>query len=147
MLRQQVRHRPPGALGGNVRVKPGIEEQRVRYAGDAGLRKEFGGRRLVIGNAARNRTVQSDVIAEDKVSSGALLHHDQPAVRADVDVDRMPLAIAPNRVHEDPSRAGHTRPRSMDGCPAVAATLNRRGSAARRLEELVRAPPSGWNKN
>ena len=66
------------------------------------MRKDFGGRRLVIGDAARDRTVQSDVIAEDEMPPGALLHHDQPAVRPDVDGDRVPLAIASNRVHEDP---------------------------------------------
>jgi hypothetical protein len=100
------------------------------------MRKDFGGRRLVIGDAARNRTVQSDVIAEDEMSPDTLLHHDQPAVRPDVDGNRVPLAIATNCVHEGPLGIGHRRTRSVDGCLAVAATLKRRGTAGELLGSI-----------
>src|SRR3954464_15802756 len=137
MLPQKLQHRTPGAVGGDVVLEPRIEKQCVRNAGDSGLRKDFRGRRLVIGDAARNRTVQSDVMAEDEVSPHVLLHHDQPAVRPDVDADLVPLAVATNRVHEDPLRIGHPCTRLMNGCLAKFAALKRHGRAAERCGSIT----------
>ena len=70
-------------------------------------RQRLGGRRFVVGEAMRDRAVEADVVAEGEAAHLATTHCDQPAARADIDVDAMARAIAPDRLDEDPLAARH----------------------------------------
>src|SRR6201999_631853 len=74
-------------------------------------RQRFGGRRFVVGEAMCDRAVEADIVAEGEAAHLATAHCDQPATGADIDVDAMARAIAPDRLDEYPFTACHV-PRS-----------------------------------